>query len=170
MSQEVFYVSDRQWGRRILCASGPYLPFSARACLNHHHWLAIRLREERIDLRVRQHLLKRRQAGTTARHVSVEESPADFTGPVNPEEFTIREFAEKVVRMTNATGGIREGPRAEDDPRQRRPDIGLAVPGSAGSRRLALQKGSARRSPTSAGWPLRRGCPAFARPGCGLHL
>src|SRR5437764_6329998 len=27
----------------------PYLPFSARVCLNQHHWLAIRMLEERID-------------------------------------------------------------------------------------------------------------------------
>ena len=27
----------------------PYLPFSARVCLNQHHWLANRLREENID-------------------------------------------------------------------------------------------------------------------------
>src|SRR5499425_3702417 len=27
----------------------PYLPFSARVCLNQHHWLAIRMREEKID-------------------------------------------------------------------------------------------------------------------------
>jgi hypothetical protein len=31
----------------------PFLPFSARVCLNHHHWLAIQLCEERIDFRVR---------------------------------------------------------------------------------------------------------------------
>jgi hypothetical protein len=27
----------------------PYFPFSARVCLNQHHWLAIRMREEKID-------------------------------------------------------------------------------------------------------------------------
>jgi hypothetical protein len=27
----------------------PYLPFSARVCLNQHHWLAGRMREEGID-------------------------------------------------------------------------------------------------------------------------
>jgi hypothetical protein len=27
----------------------PYLPFSARVCLNQHHWLANRMREEGID-------------------------------------------------------------------------------------------------------------------------
>lgn len=27
----------------------PYFPFSARVCLNQHHWLAIRMREEGVD-------------------------------------------------------------------------------------------------------------------------
>ena len=29
----------------------PYLPFSARACLNQHHWLGNRMREEGIDFK-----------------------------------------------------------------------------------------------------------------------
>src|SRR6266700_7456992 len=29
----------------------PYFPFSARVCLNQHHWLANRMREEGIDFR-----------------------------------------------------------------------------------------------------------------------
>jgi hypothetical protein len=29
----------------------PYLPFSARVCLNEHHWLANRMREEAIDFK-----------------------------------------------------------------------------------------------------------------------
>jgi UDP-glucuronate decarboxylase len=61
--------------------------------------------------------------------VKLMESPEDFTGPVNlgnPEEFTIRELAEKVVQMTGASGGICPAPPPEDDPRQRCPDISLA--------------------------------------------
>jgi len=43
-----FYINDTRWGRMFvrLC---PYLPFSARVCLNQHPWLANRLREENID-------------------------------------------------------------------------------------------------------------------------
>jgi hypothetical protein len=43
-----FYVNDRHWGRMFvrLC---PYFPFSARVCLNQHHWLAHHLREEGIS-------------------------------------------------------------------------------------------------------------------------
>ena len=29
----------------------PYLPFSARVCLNQHHWLANRMREDGIDFK-----------------------------------------------------------------------------------------------------------------------
>ena len=43
-----FYVNDRHWGRMFIRMS-PYFPFSARLCLNQHHWLAHRLTEEDID-------------------------------------------------------------------------------------------------------------------------
>jgi hypothetical protein len=43
-----FYVSDQRWGRMFVRMC-PYLPFSARVCLNQHHWLANRMREEGID-------------------------------------------------------------------------------------------------------------------------
>ena len=43
-----FYVNDPSWGRMFVRMC-PYLPFSARVCLNQHHWLANRMREENID-------------------------------------------------------------------------------------------------------------------------
>src|SRR5271167_4034897 len=43
-----FYISDQYWGRMFVRMC-PYLPFSARVCLNQHHWLAVRMREENID-------------------------------------------------------------------------------------------------------------------------
>jgi hypothetical protein len=43
-----FYVNDRLWGRMFVRMC-PYLPFSARVCLNQHHWLASRMRKEDID-------------------------------------------------------------------------------------------------------------------------
>jgi hypothetical protein len=43
-----FYVNDPGWGRMFVRMC-PYLPFSARVCLNQHHWLANRMREEGID-------------------------------------------------------------------------------------------------------------------------
>lgn len=51
------------------------------------------------------------------------------TGPINlgnPEEFTIRDFAELVIRLTNSRSEITYLPLPTDDPRQRRPDIGRA--------------------------------------------
>ena len=48
VNQFNFYLRDARWGRMFvrLC---PYFPFSARVCLNQHHWLAIRMAEEGID-------------------------------------------------------------------------------------------------------------------------
>jgi hypothetical protein len=50
VDQYNFYLRDREWGRLFvrLC---PYFPFSARVCLNQHHWLANRLRDEGIRFR-----------------------------------------------------------------------------------------------------------------------
>ena len=45
-----FYINDRQWGRMFVRIC-PYLPFSARVCLNQHHWLANRMREEGIEFK-----------------------------------------------------------------------------------------------------------------------
>ena len=56
-------------------------------------------------------------------------SPSGFTGPINlgnPNEFTIRELAEKVIAMTGSRSTIVEKPLPSDDPSQRQPDIGLA--------------------------------------------
>jgi hypothetical protein len=36
-----FYINDQRWGRMFVRMS-PYLPFSARVCLNRHYWLANR--------------------------------------------------------------------------------------------------------------------------------
>jgi hypothetical protein len=46
-----FYINDADWGR-IFVRVCPYFPFSARVCLNQHHWLARRL--ARKGLRFRQ--------------------------------------------------------------------------------------------------------------------
>jgi hypothetical protein len=45
-----FYINDKRWGRMFVRMC-PYLPFSARLCLNQHHWLAKRLRAEGIDFK-----------------------------------------------------------------------------------------------------------------------
>jgi len=57
------------------------------------------------------------------------DTPDDFTGPVNignPHEFTIRQLAETVIRLTGSRSRIVHEALPKDDPRQRQPDIGLA--------------------------------------------
>jgi UDP-glucuronate decarboxylase len=52
-----------------------------------------------------------------------------FTGPLNmgnPNEFTILELAETVLRLTGSRSRIVMRPLPQDDPRQRQPDITLA--------------------------------------------
>ncbi len=53
----------------------------------------------------------------------------NFTGPVNignPNEFTMLELAEKVIKLTNSESKITYLPLPADDPLQRQPDISLA--------------------------------------------
>jgi UDP-glucuronate decarboxylase len=53
----------------------------------------------------------------------------DFIGPVNignPKEFNIIELAEKVIKLTGSRSKIIHKPLPQDDPLQRKPDIGLA--------------------------------------------
>ena len=52
-----------------------------------------------------------------------------FTGPVNlgnPDEYTILDFAKKIVAMTGSKSKIVHKPLPSDDPTQRQPDIALA--------------------------------------------
>jgi UDP-glucuronate decarboxylase len=56
-------------------------------------------------------------------------TPDSVTGPINcgnPNEFTIRDLAEKVIAMTGSRSRIVHRPLPQDDPRQRRPDISQA--------------------------------------------
>jgi UDP-glucuronate decarboxylase len=53
----------------------------------------------------------------------------DFVGPVNtgnPGEFTIKELAEEIVRLTGSSSKLIYEPLPQDDPTQRKPDITLA--------------------------------------------
>jgi hypothetical protein len=45
-----FYINDRDWGRMFVRIC-PHFPFSARICLNQHHWLANRMRENGIQFK-----------------------------------------------------------------------------------------------------------------------
>jgi UDP-glucuronate decarboxylase len=53
-------------------------------------------------------------------------SAPEVTGPINignPGEFTIKELAEKVIKLTDSTSKLSYKPLPQDDPMQRRPDI-----------------------------------------------
>ena len=57
-------------------------------------------------------------------------TPDGFTGPVNlgnPGEFTMVELAKKVLALTGSQSELVYKPLPEDDPMQRKPDIGLAA-------------------------------------------
>jgi hypothetical protein len=47
VEQYNFYIDDRDWGRMFVRVC-PYLPFSARVCLNQHSWLAHRLKQRNV--------------------------------------------------------------------------------------------------------------------------
>jgi UDP-glucuronate decarboxylase len=56
-------------------------------------------------------------------------SPDNFTGPVNlgnPNEFSMLELAEKIIKLTRSKSKIVLKPLPQDDPKQRQPDISLA--------------------------------------------
>lgn len=53
-------------------------------------------------------------------------TPAEVTGPINignPGEFSMKELAEIIVKLTGSKSKIEYHPLPQDDPRQRRPDI-----------------------------------------------
>jgi len=57
------------------------------------------------------------------------DTPDTFTGPVNlgnPVEVSVNELAKMIIRMTGSKSKITYMPLPEDDPKQRKPDIGLA--------------------------------------------
>jgi UDP-glucuronate decarboxylase len=72
------------------------------------------------------------------------ESPPEFPGPVNlgnPNEFTIKEFAQKVVDLTGSKSKIISKALPSDDPRQRCPDITLAKKQLGWAPKIELENG-----------------------------
>ena len=56
-------------------------------------------------------------------------SPEEVTGPLNlgnPQEFTVKELAERVLALTGSRSELRREPLPSDDPTRRCPDITLA--------------------------------------------
>jgi UDP-glucuronate decarboxylase len=71
-------------------------------------------------------------------------SREDFTGPVNignPNEFTILELAEKVLKLTGSKSKIIRMPLPPDDPTQRQPDISLAKRELGWTPKIELEEG-----------------------------
>jgi UDP-glucuronate decarboxylase len=61
--------------------------------------------------------------------VALMETDPQITGPTNignPVEFTVRELAEKVIKLTGSNSNIVKAPLPQDDPQQRQPDISKA--------------------------------------------
>ena len=61
--------------------------------------------------------------------IKLMDSPADVTGPVNignPNEFTIKELATRVIALTGSNSELVFRDLPKDDPQQRQPDISKA--------------------------------------------
>jgi UDP-glucuronate decarboxylase len=75
------------------------------------------------------------------------DTPKGFTGPVNignPGEFTMLELAEKVIAITGSKSKLVHKPLPQDDPLQRRPDIGIAQKELGWKPKIDLDEGLAR--------------------------
>jgi len=62
--------------------------------------------------------------------IKMMKTPDNFIGPVNignPNEFTIKELAEKVIKIVGSKSKIIYKSLPQDDPRKRQPDINLAI-------------------------------------------
>ena len=67
-----------------------------------------------------------------------------FIGPVNignPNEFTILELAQTIIKLTNSKSKLIFKPLPKDDPQQRRPDISLAKEKLDWSPKIELEEG-----------------------------
>jgi UDP-glucuronate decarboxylase len=71
-------------------------------------------------------------------------APAALTGPINlgnPGEFTMRQLAEMTIEMTGSKSTLAFEPLPQDDPRQRQPDIALAIKHLDWKPTVALREG-----------------------------
>jgi UDP-glucuronate decarboxylase len=79
--------------------------------------------------------------------IALMETGPDVTGPINignPNEFTIRELAEKVIALVGTGSQLVQHPLPTDDPKQRRPDIGRAKELLNWEPKVVLDEGLAR--------------------------
>ena len=71
-------------------------------------------------------------------------SPSEVTGPINlgnPVENTIREFGEKIIKLTNSKSTFKSEKLPADDPRRRCPDISKAKKILGWTPKVALEEG-----------------------------
>jgi UDP-glucuronate decarboxylase len=76
--------------------------------------------------------------------VRLMDSDDNFPGPLNlgnPNEFTIRQLAELIIELTGSRSKLITRPLPPDDPRQRQPDIRLAVEKIGWAPRVDLSAG-----------------------------
>jgi dTDP-glucose 4,6-dehydratase len=66
---------------------------------------------------------------------------SDPTNIGNPNEFTVRQLAERVIAMTGSKSKIVELPLPEDDPKVRRPDITVAKAALGWTPKVQLEEG-----------------------------
>jgi dTDP-glucose 4,6-dehydratase len=69
---------------------------------------------------------------------------SDYSMPVNignPNEFTVRQLAERVIELTGSRSHIEQLPLPEDDPKLRRPDITVARRELGWESRIQLDEG-----------------------------
>lgn len=69
---------------------------------------------------------------------------SEFTGPVNmgnPNEFTMLELAETILKLTDSKSKIIFKPLPSDDPKQRQPDISLAKKTLGWAPKIQLEEG-----------------------------
>lgn len=72
---------------------------------------------------------------------------SDMTGPVNignPDEITIAQFADVVLRITGSASDVHTLPLPVDDPAQRQPDISLARESLGWEPAISLEEGISR--------------------------
>lgn len=76
--------------------------------------------------------------------VAVMKTEKDFTGPLNlgnPEEISMIDLANMIIKMTDSSSLIRFMPLPEDDPLHRKPDIGLAQKMISFEPKISLSEG-----------------------------
>lgn len=76
--------------------------------------------------------------------VSMMQTDVGFTGPINmgnPDEFSMLELAENVLRLTKSRSKLSFKTLPQDDPRQRQPDIALARQALSWQPKVKLEDG-----------------------------